>query len=406
MKRSVSFTASCAFVLIGLVFSCQSGTGNDEPVDETQSNRTSDYTELTVTDTTSATTDDGLLYSTANEFVKKMGIGINLGNTFESCGSWINKSSVTNYETAWGSPKITKDMIKGYAAVGIKTVRVPVAWSNMMSTDGNYTINTNYIKRVQEVVTWIINYNMYAIVNIHYDGGWWTGFTTDTDGCMKRYKAMWTQLADAFKGYNKYLVLESLNEEGGWNADCSTGWTVDKSYTTLNQINQAFVDIVRGSSGYNPTRLLLIAGYNTDIDKTCDSRFKMPTDSASMCAVSVHYYTPPTFCILEEDASWGTCAKTWGTSAEKATLKSNMTKMKTAFVDKGIPVIVGEYGCPIKNKEESSVEAFITTACETMFDMGMCPLLWDTTGLHYNRTTDKIIDAVVANKFLELHASL
>ena len=76
------------------------------------------------------------------------------------------------------------------------------------------------------------------------------------------------------------------------------------SYDLLNEINQKFVDIIRTSGGNNEKRHLLIAGYNTDFELTSDEMFKIPNDKENRCAVSVHYYTPPTFALLDKDASW------------------------------------------------------------------------------------------------------
>ena len=119
-----------------------------------------------------AAADETLLSDmTTMEIVKDMGLGINLGNTFESCGTWINSSSVKNYETAWGSPVITQDMIQGIADSGFGVLRIPVAWSNMMGDD--YTINPDYISRVKEVVDWAYEADLYVVMNIHYDSGWW-----------------------------------------------------------------------------------------------------------------------------------------------------------------------------------------------------------------------------------------
>ena len=102
---------------------------------------------------------------TTQELIEDMGLGINLGNTFESCGNWINKSSVTNYETAWGSPVITEQMIKGYKDCGFGVMRLPVAWSNMMDKE-TYTINPDYMARVKEVLNWALDSDLYVILII------------------------------------------------------------------------------------------------------------------------------------------------------------------------------------------------------------------------------------------------
>ena len=201
---------------------------------------------------------------TTQELIEDMGIGINLGNTFESCGNWINKSSVTNYETAWGSPVITEQMIKGYKDCGFGVMRLPVAWSNMMDKE-TYTISPDYVARVKEVLNWALDSDLYVILNIHYDNGWFSDFADDKkrDECFKKYEAIWKQLCEEFGDYGDHLMFESLNEEGGWEElwnRYSNEGDKEKSYSILNEINQKFVDIVRASGKNNGKRNLLIAG--------------------------------------------------------------------------------------------------------------------------------------------------
>ncbi len=327
---------------------------------------------------------------TTMDLVREMGIGINLGNTMESCGDWIAKwgdGTVASYETAWGSPVITQEMIEGYARAGFGVLRIPVAWSNMMGD--NYTIKKPYIERVQELVDWTLEAGMYAIINIHYDGGWVNKFPEEKEECMKHFIRFWEQISENFKHYGDHLMFESQNEELGWSSMYNPwGGPSDKegSFALANEINQTFVDVVRKSGGNNPERHLLISGYNTSIEHTCDPLFQMPQDPAGRCAVSVHYYTPSVFAILEEDADWGKMRPTWGTEDDLKELYGLMDQMKTTFIDKGIPVIIGEYGCPIKNKEPESVLKFISSVCAAAYERQMCPVLWDTPGVHYDRT--------------------
>ena len=333
---------------------------------------------------------------TTMELVKEMGVGINLGNTFESAGSWIAPTGVTSYETGWGSPIITREMITGYAECGFGVLRVPVAWSNMMGED--YTIDATYLARVKQVVGWALEDGMYVILNIHWDGGWWTDFANDDKKaeCMYKYERIWIQLTEAFNNeYGDHLMFESLNEEGGWESiwnRYSNQGDKEKSFNLLNEINQKFVDIVRASGGNNAERHLLIAGYNTDFDLTCDPLYKMPNDPKNRCAVSVHYYTPSTFAILEADADWGKARTEWGTDADYAELNKYMTMMKETYIDKGIPVIVGEFGCSTSNKTPEMVRLYLTSVCEAAYDNGLCPVLWDITDVFYNREEAKFID--------------
>jgi endoglucanase len=351
------------------------------------------------------TTASGMRDITTTELVKEMGLGINLGNTFESCGTWINSSSVTNYETAWGSPVITKETIEGYAAEGFGVIRVPVAWSNMMGDD--YTISSEYMDRVKEVTDWAVDAGLYVIINIHYDSGWWSDFPTDTEECMYKYKRMWDQICDGFADYDDHVMFESLNEEGGWDSiwnhySSSNTEAKQKSYDLLNEINQTFVDLVRSKEGNNGQRHLLIAGYQTDISLTCDEMFKMPNDPLNRCAVSVHYYTPSTFAILEKDESWGKAETVWGTQSDYNELYKNMDKLKETFTDNGIPVIIGEYGTSVKNKDQENINRYLLSVCGAAYDRGFCPVLWDInytedsaerTYSFYNRAEGKINDA-------------
>lgn len=318
-----------------------------------------------------------------------MGYGINMGNTLEACGDWINGSSPSSYETAWGSPVVTQKMIQAYADAGFGVLRIPVAWSNMMADDGTYTINPEYSARVKQIVDWALDTGIYVIINIHWDNGWVNTLPENKEEYTKRFVRMWTQIAETFENYSDKLMFECQNEELGWESIWNPwgGNEAQKkeSYALVNEINQAFVDTIRSGGGNNPLRHLLISGYNTDIDRTCDPLFKMPNDPANRMAISVHYYTPATLCLIDADVSWGKAITTWGSEKDMAELEQNMKKLKETFIDKKIPVIVGEYGCFGDNKEREVKKYWMTTVSKAMYDIGACPILWDTPGGEYNR---------------------
>ncbi len=329
---------------------------------------------------------------TTMELVQDMGVGINLGNTLEATGSWINGSCVNDYETSWGSPTITQEIIEGYAECGFGVLRIPVAWSNLM--DDDYTISEELLERVDEVATWAIDAGMYAIINIHWDGGWFDDFADESkrDEAMIKYTRVWEQISDYFKDYSDYLMFESLNEEGGWDDlwnRYSNEGDKELSYSILNEMNQNFVDIVRASGGNNEERHLLIAGYQTDVTLTCDELFKMPDDPMNRCAVSVHYYTPSTFAILEADASWGKAKTEWGSDSDYEELYKYMDMLKETFIDNGIPVIIGEYGVATSNKTDEMVVLYLSSICEAAYTRGICPVLWDITDVLYIRSTQE-----------------
>ena len=130
--------------------------------------------------------------------------------------------------------------------------------------------------------------------------------------------------------------------------------------------------------------------------------FKMPTDPAKRCAVSIHYYTPSTFCILSEDADWGKAQSTWGTKEDIKELTKNFDLMKSTFIDQGIPVIIGEYGATTKNKDIDSVRNWLYSVCNAAYSRNMLPVLWDTPGGFYNREKGKIDDSVLKEMIMSV----
>lgn len=317
-------------------------------------------------------------------FVQRMGLGWNLGNTLEACGDWIvnqRGNTVSAFETAWGNPVTTREMFHALRQSGFSSVRIPVAWSNRISPD--YTINPELMNRVQWVVNAAMNEGLIVVINIHYDGGWWKGFSKNEAVTMSRYRKMWGQIAERFKNYPVSLVFESANEEltfdDIWNQHTQSGNGKYVALGLTNRINQAFVDLVRASGGKNGSRHLLIASYSTSLDLAMESSFKVPKDPAKREIVSVHYYSPPNFAILSEDANWGKAQRTWGSNADLNDLDAFVRKL-SRFVRSGVPVIVGEYGCPTKNKDPESVRKYLLTVSAKFYNAGACPMLWDAGG--------------------------
>lgn len=343
---------------------------------------------------------------TALEATRLMGNGINLGNTLEACDNnvGIKTNTPLSYETHWGQPKTTQAMIDGMKAAGFDTIRIPVAWMTNATHlyEGDYTIDADYMDRVEEVVRYARKAGMYVIINDHWDGGWYGMFGSESAEtralAMEAYKGMWQQIAERFRDYSDYLIFESANEELGGRFDensplyCSdsvvTYLTDDERYALTNEINQTFVDVVRATGGNNATRFLLIAGYSTDIDQTCDDRFQMPKDTAdSKLMVSVHYYDPWSYC----GASSAVSATKWGKVSDYEYMDQQLAKM-TKFTEAGYGVVIGEYGAlPCSDGLKDNTLAYHTAfldAC-TKYDLTNC--LWDCSGL-YKRVSQTFAD--------------
>lgn len=343
---------------------------------------------------------------TALEATRLMGNGINLGNTLEACDNnvGIKTNTPLSYETHWGQPKTTQAMIDGMKAAGFDTIRIPVAWMTNATHlyEGDYTIDADYMDRVEEVVRYARKAGMYVIINDHWDGGWYGMFGSESAEtralAMEAYKGMWQQIAERFRDYSDYLIFESANEELGGRFDensplyCSdsvvTYLTDDERYALTNEINQTFVDVVRATGGNNATRFLLIAGYSTDIDKTCDDRFQMPKDTVdSKLMVSVHYYDPWSYCGASSAAS----ATKWGTVSDYEYMDQQLAKM-TKFTEAGYGVVIGEYGAlPCSDGLKDNTLAYHTAFLDACTKYNLTNCLWDCSGL-YKRVSQTFAD--------------
>lgn len=328
---------------------------------------------------------------TSQQLVEDMTFGWNLGNTLDVCQADRDGDGKINEhveagekvdETLWGNPKATKELFTSLKKNGVNAVRIPVTWRDHMDSDGN--IDREWMDRVQQVVDYAYSQGMYVIINVHHDGGGDPKFGAwiieesqkDYNTFLKKYKNIWKQIAERFKNYSDYLIFESMNEVG---FDTLYNKNKADAYNLINKINQDFVDIIRATGGNNAKRHLLIAGYYTDIERTCNSLYKMPDDKAGRCILSVHYYTPWDFCTCD-------IKHTWGTNSEVRQMETLIGKMKKNFVDKGIPVIIGEYAA--SGSDLSSCIFFIEKLNKLCSDYGIATFIWDS-GSQVNRKTYK-----------------
>ena len=349
-----------------------------------------------------------LLGLKAMDIAKDMYAGWNIGNTLEAIGG----------ETAWGNPKINESYVAGVKAAGFNAVRIPCAW-NQYIIDNNNTIDPSWLSRVNEVIRLVTDNNMYAIVNIHWDGGWLENNIgkASKPELIEKQKTLWTQIAKKLGHYNERLLFAGLNEP---NADDVA------AAQSLLEYEQAFIDAVRATGGNNSSRTLVFQGPNTDIEKTYENFKTNPTDPSGdgYLMAEVHYYTPYQFCLMEKDENWGKVAWFWGkdyhvegsdrnsTWGEEDWMKQMFGYMKEQFVDKGIPVVLGEYGAypneHLKNLQTDADKEAITKSREYFYncvqkfgkERGLIPFVWDTGEiLNRNNGTVKnqgLLDAIIS----------
>ena len=340
------------------------------------------------------------------QLIKLMGNGINLGNTMEATGIWLGygHAPVTDYEKAWGQPVTTKKMFEAMKAAGFDSVRIPVAWTHTMDwSRGKFTIRKDYLDRVAQIVDWALESDLFVIINDHWDYQWWGMFSHDEALAWQIYEAIWSQVGVRFKDYSLRLIFEGGNEEIGdrlndvvdtkvdSRLDASIKYsskgrlTENQCYALSEKINQKFVDIIRLQGGNNSKRFLLIPGYNTDIDKTCDSRFKMPSDKMNKVQkliVSVHYYKPETYCLVNDPKnSWGYMDSWPGydSNFNTASKQNYWFRKLNKFTEQGYGVIIGEYGVSTKKdgSKKQGMEAWMTSVLENCEKYNYCPMLWD-----------------------------
>ncbi len=339
---------------------------------------------------------------TSLEVIRLMGNGTNLGNTLEAYNhsGYVNGMNPADFETGWGQPYTSAEMIQGMKDAGFDTLRIPVAWTNGINFEsGDYTIDSRLMDRVEEVVNYALDADMYVIINDHWDGGWWGMFGSADEAVreqgMELYKSMWSQIAERFKDYSYKLIFEAANEELGdrLNDKEITGskgiLTQDECYETANLINSEFVKLIRSTGGKNADRFLLIAGYNTDIAMTCDERFKMPEDTAdNKLLLSVHYYTPWDYCGTDGVNQWG--------SPTDYKEQNGLFERLSKFSEQGYGVVIGEYAVMGKNKEDK--DDFYTNVLNNCDLYDFCPVLWDCSDF-FKRRTLTTSDETVAEIF-------
>lgn len=357
-----------------------------------------------------------------SQIVEAMGPGWNLGNQLESVTDNVPE------ETNWGNPVITEKLIQSVKAAGFKSIRIPVSYFAKIDDDKDYTIDSKWLDRVQEVVNYCIKNDLYAVINIHgdgyntIDGGWLLCNGKNQTEIKKKYKKVWKQIAERFKNYDEHLLFESMNEE----FDGSYSEPNKEYYQNINDYNQIFVDTVRKTGDNNTKRWLIIPGWNTNIDYTAgDYGFKLPTDQyrnksidkeEQRIMISVHYYSPWDFCGGENCVitQWGNEAddpsKT-STTCDETYMKNQLNLMKTTFADKGYPVFIGEYGSIDKTSYDSENEYyrayFARKLCQLSRKNGCIPMYWDNgyNGVHgfglFDRTTCEVTQPVIIDAIME-----
>lgn len=388
----------------------------------------------------------------ASALAHYMAPGWNLGNTLEggSNANCFTNNGGLSAETLWQPTKTTKAVIDLVKASGFKSVRIPCSWIMGHVTDmETLTIDPSWLARVKEIVDWCIEDSLFVILNEHWDGGWleYDGFTTgaDVDAKKEQLRKIWTNIATAFRDYDYHLLFAGMNEPGvgGASPDASGSLMVSQYSTDTDENEQAFadrileydqvfVDAVRATGGNNAQRVLVVQGPKVNATNTAKSFdvSKLRDTAIHRLMVEVHHYAPYAFCQMTEDTDWGKVKYYWnghsprrassdriGSASEQSATQDAFNALKAAFVDKGYPVIVGEYGALARTlsstqgnqtSHNESRQYWYNFSTDYAMSAGCIPFCWDinNTGYHIiDRANVKVGDTYDLNGIMEGAAS-
>ncbi len=319
------------------------------------------------------------VYEFADAFttVKDMKEGWNLGNALDSTGEFTRDYAPEEVEKSWGNPAVTKELIQAVKEGGFHTVRVPVTW-NLRFDPEDYTIEEDWLKRVTEVVDYVIGKDMYCIINLHHDtggDGWLKATAESWESYSGQYEALWRQIAEHFKEYDNHLLFEGFNEildeHNSWNT------TDAESYAVLNRFNQLFVDTVRATGGNNAQRNLIVCTYACNCQERNLQNFCIPEDSAKdHIIMENHIYDPSWFTAQAGKVP----ERDWGTEEDKAEIDALFERINQYASGWNVPVIIGEFGAQDMSGNEENRAVYVKYFVETAGEYGITCIYWDDGG--------------------------
>ncbi len=316
---------------------------------------------------------------TSAELFKQVRLGWNLGNSLD----------VPDGETAWGNPMASPELMNAVKKAGFGLVRIPITWTPRTGPAPDFVIDASFFARVDEVVGYAHAAGLYSVIDLHHDGAdgfkgveWLTlnddqGKTTDENNAVvkRRFVAVWSQIAKHFAGYGEELLFESMNEiHDGYGAPDP------RHFTFINELNREFVNVVRASGGNNAKRHLIVPGYNTNIDHTLKG-FELPKDpTPNRLSLSVHYYDPYLFALQAKTNTWGNASPGKDNWGQEDFVVTQFDKLKATYIDKGVPVFMGEYGATHQDDFADYQRYYVEYVTKAAIDRGILPVYWDNGG--------------------------
>lgn len=350
----------------------------------------------------------GMRDLTAGAFAQMMTLGWNLGNSLEAL--IINDGVYGGGETSWGNAATSKILIDAVKAAGFNTIRIPVAWSHKLVNQETYEVSIVWLNRVEEVVNYALDNEMFVMINVHWDGGWMDApVYTSQEEINNKLAALWKQIALHFRDYDDQLLFAGTNEV---HVKDYYGNPSNENIVVQSSFNQTFVNAVRETGGRNAYRHLIVQAFNTNIDHAYNY-FELPVDNVEdKLMMEVHFYDPYDFALQESGifkTEWGAGfvggnVSDWG---QEEWVNTAFGKMKSKFVDQNIPVIMGEYGAVLRanltgdalTRHIQARNYYLEYVTRAALTNGIIPVYWDNG--HYgnngfalfNRADGSVVDA-------------
>lgn len=304
--------------------------------------------------------DDGVMRNLSSfDIVDEMKIGWNLGNSLDAEGP---------DETFWGNPVTTRAMVDAIADRGFNTVRVPVTWRFHQGPAPDYTVESEWLDRVEEVVNYVRANDMYVIINVHHDDPWIIPTFSNANTVSDRLSKLWTQIANRFRNYSDYVIFETLNEPRFENSPEEwTGGTAE-GREVVNRYHEASLNAIRATGGNNASRQIMIATYAASTLPVAMNALEIPNDDVNTI-ISLHSYFPFPFTLGGTDT-------TWGTANDRQQLDDEMDRIKTQFIDNGKAVVLGEWSSGNQNNTPDRL-VHATFYAEAAAARGMASVWWD-----------------------------
>ena len=314
---------------------------------------------------------------TAQEWCDRIDCGWTLGNTLASYIEGMPDSM--DVETCWGCPRTTKEMIDSVAAAGFNALRLSVRWYPHFTDTLNATVDKAWLSRVKEIADWGLENGMQVMINTDHEE--WLElhpYYADSASVLTKERNLWRQIAECFRDYDDRIAFCATGEPHA--GEFFTKPTEENLFMQ-KRFNQVFIDAVRSTGGNNSQRNLIVQTYQTD-PRLCPEAFEKPVDSTEgHLIVEIHYYYPFQYTIkgwnrfygkeyenvgeivgepnIDDSTLQAIAAAAgqeqfvdldemkmtqFGFVAEDSELEETMRKMKEMFIDKGLPVVIGEIG--------------------------------------------------------------